>query len=132
MAFNGLVKKEGFSKRERLKKDKDFEAVFKEGQKLWINSVLLMIYKPNNLNYKRLGIIISKKIKKATQRNKVKRWIRELFRRNKEWFPENCDIIIIPHPNLLDLDYNKLKNIVKEKILSLKIKASPNDKKLDS
>jgi len=33
------MKKEGFSKKERLKKDKDFQAVFKEGQKLWINSV---------------------------------------------------------------------------------------------
>lgn len=126
------MKKEGFSKKERLKKDKDFQAVFKEGQKLWINSVLLIIYKLNNLNYRRLGIVISKKIKKATQRNKVKRWIRELFRKNKECFPKNCDIIIIPHPNLLNLDYNKLESMVKEKILSLKVETSFNDKKADN
>ena len=76
------MKKEGLSKKERLSKNKEFQAVFKEGKKLWINSILLIIYKPNSLNYRRLGIVVSKKIKKATQRNKVKRWIRELFRKN--------------------------------------------------
>jgi len=126
------VKKEGLSKKERLRKDKEFQAVFREGKKLWINSILLIIYKPNSLNYRRLGIVISKKIKKATQRNKVKRWIRELFRRNKDWFPENCDIIIIPHPNLLNLEYKKLMEIAREKLLSLREEISFNDKEADN
>jgi len=126
------VKKEGLSKKERLRKDKEFQAVFREGKKLWINSILLIIYKPNSLNYRRLGIVVSKKIKKATQRNKVKRWIRELFRRNKDWFPENCDIIIIPHPNLLNLEYKKLMEIAREKLLSLRKEISFNDKEANN
>jgi len=126
------VKKEGLSKKERLRKDKEFQAVFREGKKLWINSILLIIYKPNSLNYRRLGIVVSKKIKKATQRNKVKRWIRELFRRNKDWFPENCDIIIIPHPNLLNLEYKKLMEIAREKLLSLREEISFNDKEANN
>ena len=126
------MKKEGLSKKERLKKNKEFQAVFREGKKLWINSILLIIYKPNSLNYRRLGIVVSKKIKKATQRNKVKRWIRELFRRNKDWFPENCDIIIIPHPNLLNLEYKELVEIAREKLLSLREEISFNDKEADN
>ena len=126
------MKKEGLSKKERLRKDKEFQAVFREGKKLWINSILLIIYKPNSLNYRRLGIVVSKKIKKATQRNKVKRWIRELFRRNKDWFPENCDIIIIPHPNLLNLEYKKLMEIAREKLLSLRKEISFNDKEANN
>jgi len=126
------VKKEGLSKKERLRKNKEFQAVFREGKKLWINSILLIIYKPNSLNYRRLGIVVSKKIKKTTQRNKVKRWIRELFRRNKDWFPENCDIIIIPHPNLLNLEYKKLMEIAREKLLSLREEISFNDKEADN
>lgn len=126
------MKKEGLSKKERLSKNKEFQAVFREGKKLWINSILLIMYKPNSLNYRRLGIIVSKKIKKATQRNKVKRWIRELFRRNKDWFPENCDIIIIPHPNLLNLEYKELVEIAREKLLSLKEEISFNDKEVDN
>jgi len=126
------VKKEGLSKKERLRKDKEFQAVFREGKKLWINSILLIIYKPNSLNYRRLGIVVSKKIKKATQRNKVKRWIRELFRRNKDWFPKNCDIIIIPHPNLLNLEYKELVEIAREKLLSLREEISFNDKEANN
>ena len=126
------MKKEGLPKKERLRKNKEFQAVFREGKKLWINSILLIIYKPNSLNYRRLGIVVSKKIKKATQRNKVKRWIRELFRRNKNWFPENCDIIIIPHPNLLNLEYKKLMEIAREKLLSLRKEISFNDKEANN
>lgn len=127
------MKKEGLSKKERLRKNKEFEKVFKNGKKLWIDSILLIMYTPNELNYRRLGIVVSKKIKKATQRNKIKRWIRELFRRNKDWFPENCDIIIIPHPNLLNLKYKEFLEIVKEKLLSLRKKEiSFHDKRVDN
>jgi len=127
------VKKEGLSKKERLRKDKEFEKVFKNGKKLWIDSILLIMYRPNELNYRRLGVVVPKKIKKATQRNKIKRWIRELFRRNKDWFPENCDIIIIPHPNLLNLEYKEFLEIVKEKLLSLRKKEiSFHDKRVDN
>ncbi len=116
------MKKEGLSKKERIRKNKEFAKVFKEGKKLWINSILLIIYAPNDLGYRRLGIVVSKKIKKATQRNKVKRWIRELFRRNKDWFPESCDVIIIPHPNLINLSYKELLEKVKRELLSLRSK----------
>jgi len=127
------VKKEGLSKKEKLRKNKEFQAVFKEGKKLWVNSILLIIYRPNSLNYRRLGIVVSKKIRKATQRNKVKRWIRELFRRNKDLFPESCDIIIIPHPNLLNLSYKDFVEVAKEKLLSLKrIEISFHDKKANN
>lgn len=127
------MKKEGLSSKERLKKDKEFQIVFREGKKIWINSILLIIYKPNDLNYRRLGIVVSKKIRKANQRNKVKRRVRELFRRNKDLFPENCDIIIIPHPNLLNFKYRDFVGVVKEKLLSLrKIETSFHDKKIDN
>lgn len=127
------MKKERLSSKERLKKDKEFQIVFREGKKIWINSILLIIYKPNDLNYRRLGIVVSKKIRKANQRNKVKRRVRELFRRNKDLFPENCDIIIIPHPNLLNFKYRDFVGVVKEKLLSLrKIETSFHDKKIDN
>lgn len=115
------MKKEGLSKKERLSKNKDFEKVFKEGKKLWINQLLLLIYKPNNLNYRRLGIIVSKKIKKAVQRNKVKRWLREFYRKNKDLFPQKCDMIIIAHPNLINYkNFREISLKLKEFFLSFK------------
>lgn len=113
------MKKEGLSKKERLTKDKEFQKVFKEGKKIWINSLLLIIYLPNELGFRRMGIVVPKKIKKPTKRNKVKRWIREIFRRNKDIFPQG-DLIIIPHPKILELDFNYIKDTVIKKLISLK------------
>ena len=110
-------KKEGFSKRERLRKQRDFERVFKLGKKVWIDALALMIYAQNSLGYRRLGVVVSKKIRKAYQRNKVKRWIREVFRRNKDMFPESSDIIIIPHPRLVEKSYAELLSEFKKNLL---------------
>ena len=88
------MKRYGFSKRERLKKDKDFQRVFKTGRRL-NNGVLIIYVLPNELNYRRLGIIAERKlIRKATQRNRLKRLVRETFRLNKNSFPQGIDMIV--------------------------------------
>jgi len=107
------VKKEGLSKKERLTLNRDFERVFKEGKKIWIGKCLLIIYIPNNLGYRRLGLVVSSKLGKACERNRVKRLLREVFRKNKELFPESSDLVIIPHPNIKDMDYWKILEILK-------------------
>jgi ribonuclease P protein component len=99
------VKKEGLSRKERLTKEKDFERVFKKGKKVWIGRVALMFYLENGLPYSRLGVAVSKKLRKAVKRNRAKRLIKEVFRRNKHLFPKGSDIIIIPHPGIVELDY---------------------------
>jgi ribonuclease P protein component len=114
------LKKEGLSKKERLTKNSEFQKVFKYGKKVWVDSILLILYTPNELGIRRLGIVVSKKIKKATKRNKVKRWIREIFRKNKESFPEGCDFIIIPHPKMGELSFAEIKTKVLEKLAELK------------
>ncbi len=103
-----IFKKEGLSKLERLHFNKDFERVLKEGKKIWVDRYFLIVYKSNNLNYRRLGLIVSRKIGKAVKRNRVKRLLREIFRKNKELFPEGSDIIIIPHPNVVTLNYKEI------------------------
>ncbi|NPA40224.1 MAG: ribonuclease P protein component [Thermodesulfobacteria bacterium] len=123
------MKKEGLSKKERLRKAKEFERVFKEGKKIWVDKLVLIIYAPNDLGLRRLGIIVSKKVGKAVKRNKLKRWIREVFRRNKEWFPESSDIIIIPHPSLLEKSYHELLEGIKKKLLSSRKGQNFYDKK---
>lgn len=86
------------------------------GKKFWLDRYLLIIYAPNHLNYRRLGLIVSKKIGKATERNRVKRLLRELFRKNKDIFPQGVDLIMIPHPNIKKLDYNVLVTLLKKEL----------------
>ena len=48
-----------------------------------------------NSNQSRLGLVVSKKnISKAVERNRVKRVIRESFRKNKSQIP-NLDVVVL-------------------------------------
>lgn len=46
----------------------------------------------------RLGVTVSRKVGGAVQRNLVKRWIRECFRRSRERFPGSLDLVVVARP----------------------------------
>ena len=65
----------------RLKKQKDFENVFKTGKGFKQSSLYLKVQK-NDLKSTRFGFIVSKKFsKKAVERNKIKRILREIIKK---------------------------------------------------
>ena len=72
-----------FRRHERLRKRSDFERVFSYGKSRG-GSTVAFYFAPNSLGYPRAGFIVSKKVcKKAVERNRAKRLMREVFRLNK-------------------------------------------------
>lgn len=66
------------AKENRLRKKRDFEAIFKNGE-TFKEGFLILRKTGNNLDIDRFGFIVSQKIsKKANIRNKVKRRLREV------------------------------------------------------
>lgn len=63
-----------------------------------------MSWADNDLQRPRLGIIVTKRLGKAVKRNRVKRLIREFFRRHKGLLPPK-DIVIIARPGAAELNY---------------------------
>ncbi|MCX7613722.1 MAG: ribonuclease P protein component [Caldimicrobium sp.] len=114
-------KKESLSRRERLSLTEDFKRILGKGKKLWLDKYLLILLYPNHLNCRRLGLIVSKKVGKAAKRNKIKRLLRNLYRKNKEIFPTGTDIVMIPHPNIEKLDYNELLILLKKELSLFRI-----------
>ena len=55
---------------------------------------------PNALTVSRLGIAATKKIGGAVERNRAKRLIREVFRRNK--IAPGIDVVVVPRRELLN------------------------------
>jgi ribonuclease P protein component len=77
-----------------LAKRRDFELVFKKG--LSSASKYLVIYaRPNELNWNRLGLSVSKKIGKAVTRNRIKRLLREAMRKVLGDFLQYYDFVIV-------------------------------------
>ena len=90
-----------FRKKERLRLRKDFDRVFKEG-KVVQNDYLVMLYRKNGLGYSRIGIVVKRRFGKAHDRNRIKRWIREIYRRWKMEFPEGYDYGFLTRKKLSD------------------------------
>ncbi len=82
-----------YTKEYRLKKADEFSSVF-IFRKVRVGKWFKIHYKPNNLDFNRLGLIVSKKNnKKSNKRNYMKRIIRELFRTNQhDWY--GVDIVV--------------------------------------
>ena len=116
------------AKKNRLTRNKDFEAVSKQGKSL-ANSLLVLKWVKNDLSYSRFGIVVSLKIdKRATRRNKIKRRLREIIRSHLDCIKSGYDFLIIARNGIKD---KKFKNL-KSSFLKLLKKANLYDSKVDN
>ncbi|RAO99071.1 ribonuclease P [Petrotoga sp. 9PW.55.5.1] len=117
------MKNQTFKKKERLRLKGNFSNVFEKGGRL-LNNYLVIIYFQNGLQYNRIGIIVPKKFGNAVVRNKFKRYMREIYRKNKESFQNGFDYIFIPRKFLSKefkrISYRKFESILLEMVRNLK------------
>jgi ribonuclease P protein component len=109
-----------FPKSMHLRKRSDFDRVF--GHKHSQGDRVLVIYgMSNGLDVSRLGLVVSKKVGNAVQRNRWKRIIREVFRLEQHVLQEPLDLVVIPRQGvepefeLIRRSFRKLVKKVKEK-----------------
>jgi len=81
-----------------LKKNYEFKNVLKKGRFYKGKYITIYITK-NNKSENIIGIAISKKLCKATKRNRLKRLIREGFRKQKETLKKGYNIVFIWNKN---------------------------------
>ena len=77
----------------RLKKQADFQRLFKNGKRAFSPS-LTLIYRPSK--EMRMGISIGKRHGKSVMRNRIKRLVREAFRATQDQMQGNYTVIVIP------------------------------------
>ncbi|HKB78528.1 MAG TPA: ribonuclease P protein component [Thermoanaerobaculia bacterium] len=74
---------EALPKQKRLAKRREFLRVYETGRKLF-SRYCVLFFAANDLPYSRVGITATKKVGKANVRNRLKRWTREVYRRQRE------------------------------------------------
>ncbi|TFH30760.1 MAG: ribonuclease P protein component [Myxococcales bacterium] len=98
-----------FRRGDRLKKRYEFRQAQLSGRRIHTAHFLIVV-QPNALQNTRLGITVTKKVGTAVQRNRIKRVVREVFRRNRPLFPGSHDIVFIAKRGSTGIDYASLLN----------------------
>ncbi len=96
---------------ETLKKNRDFQKVYKSG-KSYANKYLVMYVLKNGLDCNRIGISVSKKVGNSVVRHRITRVIRESFRLEKESFLEGFDIVVIARVSAKGKKYSDICSAV--------------------
>ena len=91
---------------ERIRRRAEFQRVYEDGFRVSsrFSTVFLL---PNNQAAGRLGIAATRKLGGAVVRNKAKRLIREVFRRNK--IAPGYDVVVIPKRELINASLTVLE-----------------------
>jgi len=77
------LRSEALPKERRLAKRREFVRIYDTGQKHFSRYTVLF-FAANGLTHSRIGITATKKLGKANVRNRLKRWTREVYRRQRE------------------------------------------------
>ncbi len=103
----------------KITKDKEFDRVFKEGMSSY--DKLLGIKTINNKTGDvRLGVIVSGKIsKKAVDRNRIRRRLKEIFRLTLDKIKPN-DYVVIVLPEIRDKKFQEIESSVMSNLKRLR------------
>jgi ribonuclease P protein component len=100
------MKEQSYRKTERITNKSRFKVIYDQG--VWRSSKhFTTITYVNTHGIKRIGLTVTKKTGNAVKRNKIKRLMREFFRRNKNLFPGKHDVVIMARRNIPSLTYRQ-------------------------
>ena len=111
MVFSSLLFIKGWFMKysESLKKNRDFQLVYKKGTS-FANRYLVMYVLKNQLDRNRIGISVSKKVGNSVVRHHLTRLLRESYRLNEEKFRCGNDIVVVVRVNGKDQGFHSMES----------------------
>jgi ribonuclease P protein component len=112
----------GLGRSKRLRKRSGFLAVEQHGRRIAGRNLVLYAMLPadgKSAREVRLGITVSKKVGGAVVRNRVKRWVRESYRRISQPAPPGTDLVVIAKPSAANATYDATAEELRRLLLSI-------------
>lgn len=94
-----------FRKADRLRRRREYLAAQATGRRLSAPHFTVILAPPPGEPRPRLGLVVTRRLGKAVRRNRVKRLLREFFRRHREDLPPQ-DIVILAKKGAETLSYD--------------------------
>lgn len=99
---------ERFPKSARLRRRGEFLRVQGGGRKIHTDSFLVFVLPQDVPGPARVGITASRKLGGAVVRNRVKRLVREAFRRHRLLFPSGLDVVFVAKKHAAEAQYDQV------------------------
>lgn len=97
------------NKAHRIKKNIEFQYVFKKGKSFANRQFVIYILKKENQKNFRIGLSVSKKIGKAVKRVEIKRYIRQAFHEMYPYIESEYDYVIIARKPAAEMNFHEVK-----------------------
>ncbi len=95
----------------RLRKRRDFEYTYRKGRSI-ANAFLVLVYRRSKFSITRAGFTVSRKYGNAVKRNKIRRQLKEIYRKRIPYLKPGFDLIFIVRKNAYQIEFEKLENAV--------------------
>lgn len=94
---------------ESLKKNRDFQLLYKEG-KSCANRYLVLYVRENGMKKNRFGVSVSKKVGNSVVRHRITRLIRESYRLHEDMFNSGLDMAVIARVSAKDRSMDEIRS----------------------
>jgi ribonuclease P protein component len=96
----------------RLRAAADFARVRQHAQRGWPHPLLVLYVAPNDLDRTRVGITVSRRVGKATVRNRVRRRLREALRLRLDRLQPGHDLVLSARPPSAQANWSDLCHVL--------------------
>jgi ribonuclease P protein component len=90
-------------RRGRLSRSAEFERAYRQGRSHANKHFVVYAFPRTGEDEARLGLSVSRKVGGATERNRVKRLVREAFAAEAEVVPAGHDVVVVARPSAREL-----------------------------
>jgi ribonuclease P protein component len=106
--LEGRTRGQRFPRSRRLTSRRQYRKIYSTGRRAGASSLTLFGL-PNDLDHSRVGLTVSRKVGGAVVRNRVKRKLREIFRRRCQALAPSLDLVVHARPEIARRDAKQLE-----------------------